>query len=309
MSGKILVITGPTAAGKTALGVQCAKSLGGQVISADSMQVYKYMDIGTAKPTAEEMEGIPHRMIDVASPMEDYAVARYVEEASRWADRIIAEGGVPVVVGGTGLYIESLIRGITFGPRGDEELRRSLEAEYDRLGGQELLEKLRPMDPQSAARLHPNDKKRIVRALELAMTGQSITEHDEESRAAPPRYEAKIVVLGFEDRQELYGRIDRRVDLMLERGLISEVEGLLEMGVSPKGTAMQAIGYKETVWALEGRISMEEAAELIKQGSRRYAKRQLTWCRRYSGALRISREKSTKIADALQASTDFFRES
>ncbi len=279
MAKGILVITGPTASGKTALGVRLAKELNGEVISADAMQLYRGMVIGTAAPTAEEMQGVPHRLIGTVDPRESYSVGRYVAEASAAVDDILARGKLPLLVGGTNLYIEALLRGTAFAG-GDPEVRRRLEAEYDEAGGGEMLARLRAVDPERASKLHPNDRKRVVRALEIfAVTGKTISRFDAESREAKPRYDSVTVALSWEDRGELYRRIDRRVEDMFARGLAEEVRGLLAAGLTDDCTAMQAIGYKETAAALRGEYSLEEAAERIKTASRRYAKRQLSWLR------------------------------
>ena len=308
MSG-VLVITGPTATGKTALGVRLAKLLGGEVVSADSMQVYKYMDIGTAKPTPEETEGVPHHMIDVVSPFESYSVSRYVEDAAAVCRELSARGKLPVIVGGTGLYIEALISGWDFerGP-GDGALRQELSALYDELGGERMLERLARTDSERAGKLHPHDKKRIVRALEIAENGGNISRHDRETRAAPPRFQAKTVVLGYADRADLYERIDRRVDGMMARGLVGEVEKLLAMGLTPEHTAMQAIGYKELCAALAGKCSLDEAVETVKRESRRYAKRQISWCKRYEDRLDVIFEKVPDFEKAVSLSTNFLKE-
>ena len=280
MKKQVIVVCGPTATGKTALGIELALGLGGEIVSADSMQVYRRMDIGTAKATSEERARVPHHMIDVCEPWEDYSVSRYVQEASAVCDRLLAAGKVPVIVGGTGLYIDSLLSGRDFAGReeGDEGLRASLNAEYDALGGPAMLEKLRAIDPERAEKLHPGDRRRIVRAIEIyRLTGKTITAHDAETRALPPRYEALTIALSFADRAALYARIDRRVEQMVSAGLFEEVEGLLKDGLSPACTAMQAIGYKEAAQALRGELSRQEAVSLIQMNSRRYAKRQLTW--------------------------------
>jgi len=278
---QVIVITGPTAAGKSTLGALLAKSMNGEVVSADSMQIYRYMDIGTAKPALDERLGVPHHMIDIAPPWEDYSVARYVTEAALCVDGILRRGKLPIIVGGTGLYIESLISGRDFLARGGGELRSELEDDYETIGGEAMLARLRKFDPESAAKLHPNDKKRIVRAFEVfRATNTPISQHDIESKAIPPRYDAIKIALTFSDREELYARINRRIDLMLEKGLRDEVSRLLDMGVPPGCTAMQAIGYKEMVDVVLGNYSLDAASDRIKMETRRYAKRQLTWLRR-----------------------------
>lgn len=307
MPPKIAVITGPTASGKTALGVALAEALHGEVVSADSMQIYRRMDIGTAKPTPEEMRGVPHHMIDVAEPGENYSVARYVEEASACVDDILARGKLPVVVGGTGLYIDSLCAGRTFADgTSDSALRQELNERYDEIGGEGLLGELRKVDPERALKLHAADKKRIVRAMEVyILTGKTITQHDAETRSLPPRYDAARIALDFENRADLYARIDRRVDAMVEAGLFDEVRALLAEGVPADCTAMQAIGYKEAVGAVRGEISEAEAAGRIRQESRRYAKRQLTWLRRDPSLFWVRFEKAPDMELARRLSTGF----
>jgi len=286
----------------------CQK-LGGEVVSADSMQIYRRMDIGTAKPTPEEMQGIPHHMIDVADPEENYSVARYVEEAASCVEDILNRGKLPVLVGGTGLYIDSLLSGRTFaGGPVDPALREELNERYDEIGGRGLLGELRKVDPERAAKLHEADKKRIVRALEVyILTGKTITQHDLETQAILPRYDAAKLALDFEVRQDLYNRIDRRVDRMFEQGLMDEVRSLLASGVPASCTAMQAIGYKEAVGAVSGACSETEAAEKIKMESRRYAKRQLTWLRRDPAIEWHRFEKTPDLNEALRHSTEFLR--
>lgn len=283
---KVIVISGPTATGKTALGVELCLRLGGEVISADSMQVYRGLDIGTAKVTQAEARGVPHHMIDVAGPGEDFSVSRWVDMAAHCAEDIFSRGKIPVIVGGTGLYIDSLLSGRDFAGAGtDGALRARLSGEYDELGGDAFRERLRAVDPERAEILHPADKKRLVRAMEVyLLTGETITAHDERTRALPPRWPSARFALSFADRQALYSRIDARVDEMISRGLLGEVEGLLREGkISSKSSSMQAIGYKEAVEYLEGRCTRQETAEKIKLASRRYAKRQLTWLRRDAG--------------------------
>lgn len=277
----IICIAGPTASGKTALAATLAKELNGEVVSCDSMQVYKHMDIGTAKPTLEEMQGIPHHMIDVAEPWEDFSVSRYCEMAAPIVDDIISRGKTAVIAGGTGLYMDSLIRGNAFAPFPATGVRERLEAQADTVGMEAMLSQLRSVDPDAAGRLHLSDRKRILRALEVYLeTGETITEHNRKTQAVPPRYSPLWLGLDFTEREELYRRIDLRVGLMLQQGLVEEIRGLLAEGIPERATAMQAIGYKEFVDALDGRCTIEEAADQVRQSSRRYAKRQLTWFRR-----------------------------
>ena len=306
MSVKIAVITGPTATGKTRLGIMLAQRLGGEIISGDSMQLYRGMDVGTAKPTAAELAAAPHHMIDVADPAEEWSVSRYVEAASAAVDGAAARGRLPIVVRGTGLYIDSLVRGTQFGERSERGniCRAELESRYDEIGGRAMLTELSQVDPERAAKLAPADKKRIVRAMEVfLLTGKTITELDRESRAAPPRYDAAYIILDYEDRADLYARIDARVDEMVAGGLFEEVERVFASGVS--GTARQAIGYKEAAEALAGNISRAEAVELIKRESRRYAKRQLTWLRKKPGALWIRHGAEPDFERAARDSTAF----
>ena len=281
MSKKIVVICGPTASGKTALSIALAKAFDGEVVSADSMQIYRRMDIGTAKPTKQEMDGVPHHMLDVAEPGEAYSVSRYVEEATACVEDILARGKLPIVCGGTGLYIDGLIRGTDYQPAGtDNGIREQLEGEWEAQGAEEMMARLAAVDPDSAARLHLSDKRRILRALEVYLaTGETITAHNARTKAIPPRYEAVMIGLNTEPRQILYDRIDRRVGVMLEQGLLQEVQSLLEDGLL-EGTAAQAIGYKELLAYFRGEMTLETAADLIRQKSRNYAKRQLTWFRR-----------------------------
>ena len=275
----IICIAGPTASGKTALAVELAKITNGEVVSCDSMQIYRRMDIGTAKPTKEEMQGIPHHMIDVCEPDEDFSVSRYCEMATPIVDDIIARGKTAIIAGGTGLYMDSLIKGNTFAPFPSTGMREKLEAQADSEGMDAMITLLQSIDPEAAQRIH--DRKRIIRALEVYYeTGETITEHNRRTQAIPPRYSPLWLGLDFADRQELYSRIDLRVDIMLEQGLVEEIRTLLASGIPAKCTAMQAIGYKEFVAALEGIGTIEEAAEEVKKSSRHYAKRQLTWFRR-----------------------------
>ena len=307
MPPKILVVSGPTASGKTALAVELALARNGEVVSADSMQIYRRMDIGTAKPTRAEMRGVPHHMLDVADPEEDFSVARYVELAARCVNDILARGKLPIVAGGTGLYIDSLLSGRTFARFDpDSPLRRELEEELARRGGAALLEELARVDPDTAARLHPNDGKRIVRALEVyRSTGTTLTAHNAMTRSLTPRYDALTLTLAFQRREDMWDRIDRRVDRMMADGLAEEVRALLDSGVPDRCTAMQAIGYKEMAAALRGDGDTARAAEEIKLRSRQYAKRQLTWFRRNPDARWLLWDREPDLSAALQTSTKY----
>ena len=310
MPPKILVICGPTASGKTALAVELALRHRGEVVSADSMQIYRRMDIGTAKPTQAEMRGVPHHMLDVADPEEDFSVARYVDMAAKCVDDILSRGKLPILAGGTGLYIDSLLSGRTFAPfQPDSPLRGQLEEQLRREGGAAMLARLAQVDPDSAARLHPNDEKRIVRALEVYQsTGKTITQHNLETQAIPPRYDALTLALAFERREDMWSRIDRRVDQMMDQGLVAEVQGLLDSGVPAKCTAMQAIGYKEMAAALLSHGDVRAAAEEIQLRSRQYAKRQLTWFKRNKAARWLLWGREPDFAAALQTSTEYMEE-
>ena len=311
MKSDILVICGPTASGKTALAAELARRLGGEVVSADSMQVYRDMDIGTAKPTPQETLGVPHHMIGVAEPEENYSVARYVSEAVPIVDGILARGKLPVVAGGTGLYIDHLVAGRRFAPfEADSGLRRRLQQRVEEEGLPALRRELERADPEAAARIHPNDEKRTLRALEVWLsTGKTITQHDRESRERPDRYRPLTIALNFRERPWLWERIDRRVDEMMARGLEGEVRALLDRGVPPDCTAMQAIGYKELAAAIRSGRPIPEGAEEIKLRSRQYAKRQLTWFRRNRSAHWFEWEKIPNLSAALDFSTELVRAS
>ena len=278
---RIICVVGPTASGKTKLAVQLAKLYDGEVVSCDSMQIYKHMDIGTAKPTKEEMEGVAHHLIDMVEPGEDFSAGKYVQLADACVQDILSRGKTAVIAGGTGLYVDSLIAGRSFAPVPQTGRREALEAQLRETGGEAMLARLREIDPEAAARLHPADEKRVIRALEVyEETGKTITQHNLETKAVPPRYRPVWIGLDYQDRAALYRRIDLRVENMLSAGLLDEIRALLALGVSPKTTAMQAIGYKEFFGYQSGASSLDEAAALCKQRSRNYAKRQLTWFRR-----------------------------
>lgn len=306
---QIITIAGPTASGKTALSIQLAKELGGEIVSCDSMQVYKDMDIGTAKPTLEEQEGIPHHMLSVAEPWEDFSVSRYCAMADPIVEDILRRGKSPIIVGGTGLYMDALIRGNAFAPCPSTGRREELEALAASQGIEAVIEKLQKVDPESAARLHPSDQKRIIRAMEVYLeTGMTITEHNRKTQEIPPKYQPIRFALTDRQRQTLYDRIDRRVDAMVEAGLMEEIQGLLSRGIPEKCTAMQAIGYKEFVAALHGECSMDEAARQVKQSSRRYAKRQLTWFRRNPENIWLIREDGQTSMEILESARQYLRD-
>ena len=304
----IICVAGPTASGKTALAVELAKELNGEVVSCDSMQIYRRMDIGTAKPTKEEMAGIPHHMLDVAEPEEAFSVSRYCQMAAPIVDDIIARGKTAIIAGGTGLYMDSLIRGNDFAPVPATGHRARLEAVLQNEGLEVLVKELSGIDPEALARSQ-NNPRRIIRALEVwHETGETITAHDLKTQAVPPRYDPIWLGLDFAAREQLYHRIDLRVGLMLEQGLVQEIRELLASGIPAGCTAMQAIGYKEFVAALEGRGSIEAAADQVRQSSRRYAKRQLTWFRRNPEMNWIVRQEGQTSEEILDQARRFLRE-
>lgn len=306
----IICIAGPTASGKTALAVELAKLVNGEVVSCDSMQIYKYMDIGTAKPTQEEMQGIPHHMLSVAQPEETFSVSRYCEMATPIVEDILHRGKTAIIAGGTGLYMDALIRGNAFAPCPSTGRREELEALADAQGIEAVITRLRAVDPESADRLHPSDRKRIIRAMEVYLeTGQTITRHNALTQQIPPRFSACWFALEDEERTALYARIDRRVELMLQHGLIGEIEMLLSRGVPENCTAMQAIGYKEFLGALKGECSMEAATAQVQQSSRKYAKRQLTWFRRNPAIHWLRRAPGETTTEILGKARQFLEES
>ena len=295
----IICIAGPTASGKTALAVELAKELNGEVVSCDSMQVYRRMDIGTAKPTLEERKGIAHHMLDVADPNEDFSVSRYCEMAAPIVDDIVARGKTAIIAGGTGLYMDALIRGNDFAPCPSTGRREELEEKAEREGIETLMDWLKDIDPEAAARLHLSDRKRIIRALEVYLeTGETITAHNLRTQSIPPKYNPLWLGIDFAERSELYRRIDLRVDVMLQMGLLDEIRQLLAEGISADCTAMQAIGYKEFVAALRGEGTIAEAAAMVQQSSRRYAKRQLTWFRRNKNMRWLIRDREEILSAA-----------
>ena len=291
MAPRIVCVVGPTACGKTTLGVLLAKRYGGEVVSADSMQIYRGMTIGTAAPTAEEMDGVPHHMIAVADPAEQWSAARYAQAAIPIVDDILKRGKLPILVGGTGLWLDAVVQGREFAPgQAGGAVRRELEAQLAAEGMEPLLQA---------------DTKRILRALEVYReTGETITAHDERTRSLPPRYDAVWLGLRFADREDMRALIDRRVDAMVRSGLEEEVRALLQSGLPPSATAWQAIGYKEFLDVLEGTATMEQAVAEVKLRSRQYAKRQLTWLRRNPAIHWMEWEKERNFEQALQLSTE-----
>lgn len=303
---KLLCVVGPTASGKTKLAILLAKKYNGEVVSIDSMQIYRGMAIGTAAPTAAETEGIPHHMVAVADPGENWSAARFTQAADDCIQDILERKKLPVLAGGTGLYLDAVVAGRTFAPgAAGGAVRRALQEELERGGIGPLLEELRRVDPDAAARLHPADTKRILRALEVwRETGKTISRHNRETRALPGKYAPVYLGLAFRDREDMKALIDRRVDGMMAAGLLEEVRALREAGVSPESTALQAIGYKELLPVLEGGAPLAPAVEEIKLRSRQYAKRQLTWLRRNPAIHWIYWEKNRDFAAALQIATE-----
>lgn len=304
---RLLILVGPTAVGKTAFSIACAKRFNGEILSADSMQIYRGMDIGTAKVTPEEMQGVPHYGIDLVDPDQPFTVAEFQTYADEVIRDIHARGKLPIVAGGTMFYVKSLTDHLDFTEvSGDPDYRRELQILADEQGGEVLHKQLQRIDPITAAKLHPNDVKRVIRGLEVFHnTGKPMSE-SYQAEPDEPKYRFRMAGLNLDDRQVLYERINRRVDIMMEQGLVDEVRGLLERGYSRDLQSMQAIGYKEIVDALEGRLTLEEAVEAVKQGSRRYAKRQLSWWRRedrihwFDVSQTTEEERLSKIASQLE---------
>ncbi len=281
MKRPMIILAGPTAVGKTAASIRLAKAVGGEIISADSMQVYRHMDIGSAKIRPEEMEGVPHHLVDVLEPEEDFNVVRFQQMAKTAAEEIYARGRIPIAAGGTGFYIQALLYDIDFTENdGDSSFRRELEKTAEEKGGEYLHALLQEADPEAALQIHPHNIKRMIRALEFHhQTGGKISEHNEREREKESPYHYAYFVL-TDERSRLYDRIDRRVDLMMEEGLLDEVRFLKERGVRRDSTAMQGLGYKELYACLDGEYPLEEAVRIIKRDTRHFAKRQLTWFKR-----------------------------
>ena len=296
---KVIVICGPTASGKTKLGIEVANKIGGEIISSDSMQIYKYMDVGTAKPTQEEMQGIQHYLLNFVEPNQRYSVAEFKKDAENAIEQILAKGKVPIIVGGTGLYVDSLIYGIEYQDiKLDENYRAELEKRVEKEGLETLYIEAQKIDSQAVEKISENDKKRILRILEIYhATGKNKTEQEIESRKNGVKYDYKVFAINM-DREKLYERINKRVDIMIEQGLIEEVENLLKK-YNEFPTAMQGLGYKEVVEYLENKISKEEMIEKIKRETRRYAKRQLTWFRKNKQTIWIGPHDLQKILNEI----------
>ena len=292
MKKPLIVLTGPTAAGKTELSIAFAKKLNGAIISADSMQVYKYMNIGSAKIRPEEMQGVRHYLVDVLDPPEEFHVARFQQMAKEAMDEIYRNGQLPIVVVGTGFYIQALLKDIDFDESsGELPCRKELEETARREGGAVLYERLKQVDPESAEAIHPNNVKRVIRALEFYQeTGQPISLHNKEQKEKQPPYTYAYFVLN-DDRARLYERIDRRVDRMVEQGLVEEVRWLKEHGYDRSLVSMQGLGYKELFPYLDGTCSLEEAVEIIKRDTRHFAKRQITWFKREPDVIWLNQQE------------------
>lgn len=298
---KLIILAGPTASGKTSVSIDLAKRLGGEIISADSMQVYKYMDVGTAKISVEEMQGVKHHLIDVLDPKEDFNIVKFQNMVKCSIEEIVKNGHIPILVGGTGFYIQSVIYDIDFNNEDDNSsVRKKLEEEYDAFGADFMHEKLKKIDIVSAQTIHKNNKKRIIRAVEyFLINNEPISSHNEVQREKKSPYDFRFFVLN-PPRDILYERINKRVDIMVENGLVDEVKKLREMGLSTANISMQGIGYKEIIEYLDGEVSLETAIENIKQNTRHMAKRQVTWFKREKGVIYVdpfSFESNDKIVD------------
>lgn len=288
----MIVLAGPTAVGKTGLSIALAKKVGGEIISADSMQVYEYMDIGSAKITREQMEGVPHHLIDILKPWEDFNVVTFQSRCRECLTGIYERGHIPILTGGTGFYIQALLKDIDFTENEeDASYRQSLEALAREKGADCLHDMLKQVDAPSARAIHPNNVKRVIRALEYhALTGRRISDHNELEKQKSSAYLSCYFVLN-DQREKLYRQIDLRVDDMLSRGLVQEVKGLQEMGCTRDMVSMQGLGYKEILSYLEGSITLEEAVYLIKRDTRHFAKRQLTWFRREAEVIWVDKDR------------------
>ena len=301
MKKPLIILTGPTAAGKTDISIKLAKAIGGEIISADSMQVYKRMDIGTAKIMSDEMQGVPHHLIDVLEPTEPFNVAVFKELAVKATEEIYSRGNVPIIVGGTGFYIQALLYDISFNNEESDGYREELEKEAAKEGGTEALyEKLREIDPASCEIIHKNNVKKVIRALEFYhYNGYPISKHNETERSKESVFDSKYFVLTM-DRAKLYERIEKRVDIMIDNGLVDEVKRLMEEGLDDSYISMQGIGYKEIYDHLIGKTTLEEAIYNIKQNTRHFAKRQMTWFRRERDVIFIDKDKFNNDSEIVE---------
>lgn len=307
MTTPLIILTGPTAVGKTDLSIQLAKAVDAEIVSADSMQIYKYMDIGSAKVTEEEMQGVKHYLVDEIEPDMPFSVSEYKRMAEEYIDEISSRGKNVIVTGGTGLYLNSLIYDMDFGKSdANQELREELNKELEENGPAYMYEKLVSLDKETAERIHPNNTKRVIRAIEVAMSGEKMNDFSKDLRYNK-KYRPIIIVLN-RDRQALYDRINLRVDIMLKNGLIEEVKGLLEKGYTKDMISMQGIGYKEIIKYFDGEYTLDEAIEIIKRDSRRYAKRQLTWFRRYEDAKWFEIDKFDSAEELKNAVVSYVKE-
>lgn len=302
MKKPIVVLTGPTAVGKTELSIQLAKAIGGEIISADSMQVYKHMDVGSAKITPEEMDGVRHYLVDELEPFDEFHVVKFQEYAQKYLNEIYAHGKIPIIAGGTGFYIQALLNDIDFTEQeSDSAYRKELEALAEEHGNQYLHDRLKEVDPESAEAIHPNNRKRVIRALEFYQeTGRKISEHNAKEQMRTSPYNFAYFVLN-DERSHLYKRIDARVDKMIEDGLEAEVRRLKEMGCTKDMVAMQGIGYKEMLSYLDGDYSLEEAVYIIKRETRHFAKRQITWFKRERDVIWLNKNEFDYKNEAILA--------
>lgn len=302
MKKPIVVLTGPTAVGKTELSIQLAKTIGGEIISADSMQVYKHMDVGSAKITPEEMDGVRHYLVDELEPFDEFHVVKFQEYAQKYLNEIYAHGKIPIIAGGTGFYIQALLNDIDFTEQeSDSAYRKELEALAEEHGNQYLHDRLKEVDPESAEAIHPNNRKRVIRALEFYQeTGRKISEHNAKEQMRTSPYNFAYFVLN-DERSHLYKRIDARVDKMIEDGLEAEVRRLKEMGCTKDMVAMQGIGYKEMLSYLDGSYSLEEAVYIIKRETRHFAKRQITWFKRERDVIWLNKNEFDYKNEAILA--------
>lgn len=302
MKEPLVILTGPTAVGKTKLSIALAKAVGGEIISADSMQVYRHMDIGSAKIRPEEMQGVPHYLVDVLEPSEEFHVVRFQQMAKEAMKEIRSRGHIPVLVGGTGFYIQAIVNDIDFTENEASPYRQELEALAEEKGASWLHEELQKVDPESAEAIHEHNVKRVIRALEFyRMTGKKISEHNEEQRERLSPYNFAYFVLS-DDRAKLYERIEQRIDEMLREGLVEEVVRLKEMGCRRGMVSMQGLGYKEILDYLDGTYTLEEAVEILKRDTRHFAKRQITWFRRERDVIWLNKEDYAYDEDAILAS-------